>query len=214
MMDVRSQVEAVERRTGSRTVDAGEAASVFLGQTYETSLRDLWDACTKAERLPEWFSPVNGELRRNGRYEIEGNAAGTIQACDPPNSFAATWEFGGSESWIEVRFTAEGAEGSRITIEHIAMPDEHWDQFGPGAAGIGWDLAVMGLARYLDTGRPADPQAGEDWMQSAEGKRFMELSGQRWLEADVAAGTDPDAARARAERTIAFYTGAPGGMDR
>ena len=39
---------------------------------------------------------------------------------------------------------------TRLTLEHIAHEDEEglkfWDQFGPGAVGVGWDLALLGLA--------------------------------------------------------------------
>lgn len=206
MFEIQRQFDDVTRRTGTRTVDAGEARIVVVGQAHEAGLQDLWEACTTTERLPEWFAPVTGDLRLNGRFQIEGNASGTIQTCDPPNGFAATWEFGGSVSWIEVRFSDEGPRGARLEIEHIALPDEHWDQFGPGAAGIGWDMAALGLARYLESGQPVDPQAAMEWMGSEEGKRFIQRTGELWREADVAAGTDPEAARARAERTVAFYT--------
>ncbi len=207
MIDVTRQVDAVQRHTGTRDVDAGEARTVLVGQSYETTPSDLWEACTSPERLSEWFVPVTGDLQLNGRFQLEGNAAGTIQECDPPNGFAATWEFGGAVSWIQVRCTPEDSDRARLEIEHIALPDEHWDQFGPGAAGVGWDLAAMGLALYLKSGRPPDPEAVEAWMASAAGKRFIQLSGERWNEADVAAGTDPDTAQGRADRTVSFYTG-------
>ena len=42
---------------------------------------------------------------------------------------------------------------------------------------------------------------------SPDGKAFIAGSSERWAQAAVAAGTDPDAARAAARRTTAFYTG-------
>jgi hypothetical protein len=59
-----------------------------VSQTYEGTLDDLWDACTNPKRIPRWFLPVSGDLRVGGRYQLEGNASGTIERCDPPNSFA------------------------------------------------------------------------------------------------------------------------------
>jgi hypothetical protein len=52
-----------------------------------------------------------------------------------------------------------------------------------------------------------DPGAGATWAASADGRRFMSLSSQRWCDASIAAGTDEAGARAAADRTIAAYTG-------
>lgn len=208
MIDVSEQINSVRRQVGTRTLEAGEARSVTISQTYDTDIEDLWDACTNPERIPRWFLPVSGELRLGGRYHLEGNASGTIEACDPPKSFAATWEFGGGMSWIEVRLSPDTG-GTRFELEHIAHVSEHWTEFGPGAVGIGWDLGLMGLARYLASGAFADPQEAAAWVGSDEGREFMTLSGERWHDADVASGTDPDDARGRADRTLAAYTTPP-----
>jgi hypothetical protein len=39
--------------------------------------------------------------------------------------------------------------------------------------------------------------------------RFVTLSAQRWMTADIEAGADADRARSTAKRTTAFYTGVP-----
>ena len=108
MIDVVHQINAVQRRVGARTLAAGEARTVVVSQTYDAAVEDVWDACTSAERIPRWFLPVSGELKLGGRYQLEGNAGGTIERCDPPKSFFVTWEFGGQVSWVEVRLTADG----------------------------------------------------------------------------------------------------------
>ncbi len=211
MIDVTQQINAVRRKVGTRVLEAGEARTVTISRTYGAAIEDVWDACTNAERIPRWFLPVSGDLRPGGHYQLEGNAGGTIERCDPPKSFFATWEYGGEVSWIEVRLTAEAAGGTRMEIEHIAhVDDERWAEFGPGAVGIGWDMVVMGLSLHL-SGRPAvDPQNSAAWAASEEGKRFMRLSGDRWCEAHIASGDDEAGARGMAERTVAAYTGAPG----
>ena len=210
MIDVTQQINAVRRKVGTRVLEAGEARTVTISRTYSAGIEDLWDACTNAERIPRWFLPVSGDLRPGGRYQLEGNAGGTIERCDPPESFFATWEYGGEVSWIEVRLTAETAGGTRLEIEHIAhVGDERWAEFGPGAVGIGWDMVIMGLSLYL-SGRPAvSPENSAAWAASEEGKRFMKLSGERWCEAHIASGGGEAEARAMAERTIAAYTGVP-----
>jgi hypothetical protein len=141
-----------------------------------------------------------------GKYQLKGNAGGTITACAPPNHFAATWEFGGAVSWIDVTLAAERSQ-ARLTLEHTAIIEDHWNQFGPGAVGIGWDLAVAGLERYLATGASVDHETAEAWMVSPEGKAFMTDSGESWRAAHVASGVDAASAKQKSDRTIAFYRG-------
>ena len=208
MIDVTQQINAVRRQVGTRVLEAGEARTVTVSQSYDAPVEDVWDACTNPERIPRWFLPISGDLRPGGRYQLKGNAGGTIERCDPPESFSATWEFGDQVSWIEVRLMAGPEGGTRLVLEHIAhVDDKLWDQFGPGAVGVGWDMALVGLALHLSSGRSVDPQEGMAWAGSAEGREFMTLSNQRWCDASIAAGTDQADARAAADRTIAAYTG-------
>jgi uncharacterized protein YndB with AHSA1/START domain len=209
MIDVDQQINAVRRQVGTRVFEAGEAHTVTIGQTYDASIDEVWDACTNPDRIPRWFLPVSGDLRVGGRYQLEGNAAGRVQRCDPPNGFAATWEFGGDISWIEVRLSAEAEGRTRFELEHIAhVDDERWAEFGPGAVGVGWDMGLMGLAAHLSSGGTADPKEIAAWAASDQGRQFMALSSQRWGDASVAAGTDEAGARTAAARTTAFYTAA------
>src|SRR3954451_6733735 len=103
MIDVAQQINSVTREVGSRVFGPGEARTMTLTQSYAASPEDVWDACTNKERIPRWFMPVTGDLTTGGSYQLEGNAGGTIERCDPPKSFFATWEFGGQVSWLEVR---------------------------------------------------------------------------------------------------------------
>jgi uncharacterized protein YndB with AHSA1/START domain len=209
MIEVDEQINAVQRRVGSRVMEAGEARTSTISQVYAAEIDDVWDACTNAERIPRWFLPVTGDLRVNGRYQLEGNAGGTITECEPPKRFAATWEYGGMVSWIEVRLTATD-RGTRFELEHVAhVDDETWAQFGPGATGVGWDLSLIALARHLGSGESVDPKAFEAWSGSDDGKRFATMSSDRWFEANVASGADRDQARAAADRTTAAYTEVP-----
>ncbi|RCG32345.1 polyketide cyclase [Sphaerisporangium album] len=210
-MEVSEQINAVQRHVGTRTLEAGEARVMTVSQVYATTVEDLWDACTSAERIPRWFLPVSGDLRLGGRYQLEGNAGGTIERCDPPKSFAATWEYGGGMSWIEVTVSPEG-DGTRFELQHIvpaADVDEHWDTFGPGAVGIGWDMGLLGLASHLGSGEGVTPEGAAAWMASDEGRLFVTLSSAGWRDADIAGGQDEATATAAAERVAAAYTAPP-----
>jgi uncharacterized protein YndB with AHSA1/START domain len=205
-----SNVFGAEFRRVENREHLGKAAVVAVAtRTYDTTVDDLWEALTTPERLVRWFLPVEGELKLGGRYQLKGNAGGTITRCDPPQAFDLTWEFGGGTSWVHVRLVPDGRR-ARMTLEHIAhregVGEEHMKKFGPGAVGIGWDLALQGLAQHLASGAAVDPKAFEAWTASSEGKAFVRACGEAWGAADAASGEDAAEARARAERTIGFYT--------
>ncbi len=209
--DTAAQVQMVVRKVEDVTHEGRPARAVVATRGYATDIDDLWDAITDKERIPRWFAPVEGELALGGRYQIKGNAGGTVTACDPPRSFALTWEFGGGMSWVEVEL-AEAGETTRLTLRHIAPLDdkseEFWDRFGPGAVGVGWDLSLMGLAWHIETGESNERFAEETWAPSAEGKAFITRSSDDWTAASIAYGTAEDAATRTGANTTAFYTGA------
>lgn len=209
MINVSEQINAIRREVSGRVLEAGEARVVTLSRTYPTDLADLWDACTNPERIPRWFLPVSGDLQEGGRYQLAGNAGGTITRCDPPHGFDATWEMGDNVSWIELRLADAGAGQARFALSHIAHIDDRWTQFGPGALGVGWDSGLLGLYLHLTTGETVDPAEIATWSTSAEGREFMAASSDGWYAANVAFGADPSEARAAADRTTAFYTGTP-----
>ena len=113
-------------------------------------------------------------------------------------------------SWIELRLLREGDGRTRLEVEHIAhVDDERWTQFGPGAVGVGWDLALMGLTGHLGSAKTVEPGEAEAWSASEEGRQFIRRSSEAWGEASIASGTEPSMAREAAERTTSFYTGTP-----
>jgi uncharacterized protein YndB with AHSA1/START domain len=206
-VDVARYVGAVTREVESREIEGRMARVVVATRIFDTTIEDVWDAVTNAERLPRWFLPITGDLKLGGRYQLQGNAGGTITECEPPRHLGVTWEFGGSVSWVTVRLSPDPKGGTRLELEHAAHVEAHWEKFGPGAVGIGWDLGLLGLARHLETGAVVNHEEAHKWSASDEGKTYMRLSGGDWCRADIASGAEPDAAKASAARTIAFYTG-------
>src|SRR5436190_19146572 len=101
-IDVAGQVGAIVREVQSRQHEGREARVVIASRRFDTSLEDLWDALTSAERIPRWFLPISGELKLGGRYQLQGNAGGTITGCEPPRRLDLTWEFGGGVTWVSV----------------------------------------------------------------------------------------------------------------
>jgi uncharacterized protein YndB with AHSA1/START domain len=198
-----------EVRTGSR--DGAATRIVIARRSYPTSQADLWDAVTNPERIPRWFLPVSGDLRPGGRYQLDGNAGGVIERCHAPESFAVTWEFGGTVTWLTVTISGDGSRTTLQLAHEEPAGSDKWRRFGPGAVGVGWDLALMGLELHLDSGARRDPNAAATFPVSPEGRAFISASASGWAEAATAAGEDPAGAQEAAARTLAFYTGAPGG---
>lgn len=215
-IDISKHLGLVTREVTERDREGRVAQVVKATRTYPTDIEDVWDALTNPERLPRWFLPVSGDLKLGGRYQIKGNASGEITACERPRLLAVTWEFGGDTSWVQVALTAVDAESTRLELEHAAhTPKPFWDDYGPGAAGVGWDLALVGLGEHLWGGADVDHAEAEQWPATDDGRKFVAHCSDGWCEASISMGTDPTAAKAAAGRTIAFYTGVeePSGSD-
>lgn len=199
----------VTREVRSSTRDGATTRVAVARRTYATDLDDLWNALTDPERLPRWFLPVTGDLRPGGRYQTEGNAGGVIERCEAPALLALTWEMGPVVSWLTVTLTAADG-GTELELVHEAPVDpDFWEQFGPGAVGVGWDLALMGLGLHVTTAAPVDPQAALEFTLSESGIAFVSAAARSWCDAAIADGDDAEVAAAAAERTVTFYTVMP-----
>ncbi|MDJ0655675.1 MAG: SRPBCC family protein [Xanthomonadales bacterium] len=206
-----SNALGIEYRVVSDGEHNGQPVRIVSGaRTYDAEIEELWDAVTNAERIPRWFAPISGDLRLGGRYQLEGNAGGSITRCEPPSALDITWEFYGNVSWVTVRLEAV-SDGTRLTLEHLMGKDEqseaHWKKYGPGATGVGWELGFLGLGLYVTTGEAVIESEAHAWFATAEGKAFIEGCAKGWGDAHIQAGEDSAVAQAMAAETAAFYSG-------
>jgi uncharacterized protein YndB with AHSA1/START domain len=208
MIDVVKEIEAVHRETGTKRIPAGDGRTVRLQRQYDASIEDVWDALTNPERIGRWFLPISGDYRLGGRYQFEGNAGGEIVACERPDRLKVTWAYGenitaADVSEVEVRLSSVEGGATLLELEHAAVvPEDRWDEYGPGAVGVGWDGGFLGLALHLRGVSVDDPVA---WQLSQEGRRFNTLSSEAWGEANRAAGADAAAVARGVARTTTFY---------
>lgn len=209
--DIVAEVGKVTRKL-DKVERAGSAAwRLTVSRVYETDVADAWDALTNRERIPRWFLPISGELAVGGRYQFQGNAGGVIERCEPPRLVAVTWEMHGGVSWVTVQLAAH-ARGTQLTLEHVAhVPEALFDQYGPGAVGVGWDLGMMGMGKHFETRAAVDPEAAQRWVLSPAGRTFVEGCARGWADASIAAGIEPTQARAAAARVADFYSPPPAG---
>ena len=190
-------------------LDGRPARRTVMSRSFPTDQADLWEAVTTAERISRWFMPITGDLQVGGQYQLQGNAGGTVEECEPPTRFRITWGMNDAVTWVTVTLTPDG-DGTRLELEHLGhVPSEFWERYGPSATGLGWDMALFGLELHVPTGATNDPAEAAAWMGSPNGLAFMEESTQAWQAADVAGGASPEEAALRAKRTIAAYTGQP-----
>ena len=207
--DIAAHLGAMTREVRNLEKDGQPAKAVIASRVYDTTPADLWDALTRPERLKRWFAPVTGDLTLSGRYQVEGNAGGTVLECVPERKLALTWEFAGTISWVNLVLTEEGG-GTRLELEHIAPLSPHWDTYGPGAVGVGWDLSFLGLSAHLE--RPNDDVRAEGtggWETSDEAKAMVRAASDDWGQAAIKAGEGRDHALKAAEATRRFYSGEP-----
>ena len=204
-LDITQHLTAASRSVAAGDRDGVPTRAATIARTFPAPMDELWNAVTTVERIEQWFAPITGDLKLGGRYQVQGNAGGVVTACEPPSLFAATWELGGSMSWLEVALEIDAA-GTRLTLTHDFQVSDHWTEYGPGAVGVGWEIGLLGLALHLAA--PQEPRLDEEaFATSPEGKAFITQSSDGWCEAAIAFGTDPEAAREAATRTTAFYTG-------
>lgn len=196
-----------EVRGGFR--DGAATRIVIARRTYLAGQADLWDALTNAERIPRWFLPISGDLRLGGRYQLEGNAGGVVERCKEPESFAVTWEYGGTLSWLEVTLIPGGGRTTLELAYEAPADPQRWEQYGPSGVGIGWDLSLMSLDLHLDSGASRDPEKAATFPSSPDGVAFIQTVAAGWADAAVADGDEPGAAQQAATRTAALYTTPP-----
>jgi uncharacterized protein YndB with AHSA1/START domain len=107
-----------------RRIAAGEARVAVFTRTYETSVEDLWDACTNPERLRRWYTTVDGDLQVGGTFTQQNMGSGTIEACQAPHALQLS--LGGGVDEIELSLSAGPREGTAtLQLEHATTLDAH-----------------------------------------------------------------------------------------
>ena len=173
------------REVGRRRIGAGDARTAILRRTYAAPVEDVWDACTRPERLNRWFLQVTGDLRPGGRFELAGNAGGEIVGCEPPHALHLTWVYGDRPvDEVRLRLSPAPDGGTALELEHATVSTVvEWEgrmlDVIPGV-GSGWELPLAwALLRYL-CGELPDRPAAEWYEPTPEHAELTERSAQAW----------------------------------
>ncbi|RZQ59600.1 hypothetical protein EWH70_33570 [Amycolatopsis suaedae] len=197
------ELAAARRAMGHGSVPAGDAYTIEVRRRYDAQVDDVWDALTNPDRLRRWLKPVTGDLRLGGKFELDGDEHGEILRCEPPRLLKVSWLYGPDArpgtSEVEVRL-APGPDGdTEFELIHAAVVEEPlFPTYGPGAGGVGWDLALLALARMLTGGD-----------ETVEEREFVRRSAAAWGEAHLAAGGEPEHVAAAVAATSRFYAPDP-----
>lgn len=163
---------------------AGETYDLSFERLYPTSVDDVWEAVTTADRLARWMSPFSGDLRLGGTWQAlndDGTVSswGTVEQCEPPRRFVTSWEYEGERGSTITVTVDEHPQGTRLVLVHAGLVDEGY--------GAGWQTYLeqlddaLGLA--ADAERDPDRAPGVAWDE-----RFVQLR-TPWLERIRAART-------------------------
>lgn len=237
---IASIVDAVSRSVEVERGDGTVALTARLRTTLGGAPSELWPELTEADRLAQWYGPVEIDPAQSDPTESDpterdltgsesaaatpetdgagartfrtvGGAHGRVLALAPPHQLDLTWEYADNVDRLEIRLDPEEDGTSRLTLQQIArLPEATFDAFGPGAVGIGWDIAILGFVARTGAWRELRldvPVASPAWLASPEGADIVRAWSIRWAAASVAAGTDEDAARRAENETTRAYGG-------
>lgn len=162
--------------TGSTyTLDDGSGA-VRVEDLYDTTIDDLWQACTVPERLARWIGRVEGDLQEGGTVHAVLTSTWTgpivIENCEAPHHLLLTLEPGTDEqTHLEVWLSAE-ADRTRLVVEERGLPRDELHFYGAG-----WQVHLEDLGRSLRSDGPVHP---DDWSSetpaAAWSRRWSELT--------------------------------------
>jgi uncharacterized protein YndB with AHSA1/START domain len=178
-----SQTTEIHREVGRRRITAGEARSAVLRRRYDATVEDVWDACTKPDRIDRWLLPVSGDLRVGGRFSLQGNASGEILRCEPPRLLTVTWVYGDRPAdEVELRLTPDDGGGTVLELEHASVCETAPDGVSDAIFGVGtgWELPLTyGLPAYL-RGELPDAPAVEWYQPTPEHEELARRLGEVW----------------------------------
>lgn len=203
-------IDAVRRALEIDVQDAQVRTTLDLTTNIALAPAQLWPLLTTADGLASWYGPVTGELEVGGRYTAPGGASGRILDVAVPHKLSLTWEYGENADPLQIHLDPEDDGTTLLRLRHVAgIPREVFDRFGPGAAAVGWEIALLGLAAATDGWRASCmepvPAPTPLWLASSDGAAHVQAWAVRWAAEAVAAGVDEETARRGERETAAAY---------
>jgi len=98
---------------------------VRVEDVYDTDIDDLWQACTRPERLARWIAEVSGDLRVGGTihavFTSTWTGPGRVEVCDAPHRLRLLSSGDEGQTVMEAVLSEDG-DGTRVVIEERGLP--------------------------------------------------------------------------------------------
>jgi uncharacterized protein YndB with AHSA1/START domain len=139
------------------SAEDGTVASVGEGvydlrfeRRYELSAAKVWAALTTPERIADWFSEAEVDLRVGGRFVLRGvcQVRGSIVELNPPRLLTWTWPDPAHPDSVVRWELFDEAAGCRLVLTQTRLR-------APELVGVatGWHTHLEGLAGAADGAR-------------------------------------------------------------
>jgi uncharacterized protein YndB with AHSA1/START domain len=113
-----------------RVIDRGDGFyDIVLERRLKKPIEKVWAALTVPERIADWFTHVDMDLRVGGRYSLrfpedDYRMDGVITALEPPRLLAHTWPHETHPDSIVRYELAPDGDGCRLTLTQTALSRE------------------------------------------------------------------------------------------
>lgn len=192
------------------STDAAVALCLQMRASAPAPAGDLWPLLSTTDGLLRWYGPVAGDLRVGGRFQAPGGMSGTVVSASAPHLLELTWEYGDQADALTLSLDPDDVGQCSLRLDHqLTLPRTVFEEYGPGAVALGWEIALLGFLRQaslLSGDACAMPAPTPAWLGSEQGAQTVRGWAIRWAGAAVAAGVDEELAKLQEARTVAAYT--------
>ncbi|MFQ6483547.1 SRPBCC domain-containing protein [Brachybacterium epidermidis] len=192
-------VEAVRRSLEIEERGAHVRTALTLTCNLALAPAQLWPLLVDRSELAHWYGQLNGSLSEGGRYRLADGTQGQVLELVEPHKLSLTCEKDGEVDPLQIRLDPEDDGTTSLRLTHTTLIDrEDFDRYGPGAAAIHWEIAVMALASRTggwSTCGDCVPMPTPQWLEGSDGAAHLQAWSVRWAAEALAAGVDEASAR-------------------
>lgn len=131
----------------AEVTESADTLQVVFHRRYRHPVEKVWAALTIPERLADWFTNAEVDLRVGGHLRLEGNGMRPVEVritiCEPPRVLAWVWTIAGHDTFVRFDLAPE-ADGCALTLTHSGVP-----RTGAGVR-AGWHALLEALPDAIE----------------------------------------------------------------
>lgn len=147
-----------------------ELGAVRVEDVFATDIQDLWDACTRPERLARWIVRIDGDPQVGATVRATFTSSWTgdcrIDVCEAPRHLLVTNEPGTDEESQLEAWLSEDGDRTRLVVEERGLPVGQLPYYGAG-----WEVHLEDLATSLASGERVHTDAWSAEQSAADWRR-------------------------------------------